>query len=354
LRHLCLMKITKPKFIRNERSLSLQLNKKLAGRRFVLLTDENVSEHCIPMLANFLHENQPLDIIEVESGEVSKSPEVCIQLWNHFIELGLSKSDLVVCLGGGSICDLGGFVATTFKRGMPFIFLPTTLLAMTDASIGGKNGVDSLDVKNVIGTISQPETILIYPPFYLTQDKRQYLSGLSEVVKHAVIAGGDFWTEVKSIRPDDGSISVDLLRQSVEVKYSIVKQDLYERDLRRVLNFGHTIGHAIESACMKNSEPLEHGIAVAAGMLVEAELAIQLKMASSEELVDLKKLIRNWFGAFWTQMPNWDQIAIFLEQDKKTKAKKNVFILPFSIGCVEIVEGVPLEVVKSAYNQSFI
>ncbi len=307
----------------------------------------------MPLLAVFLQNHQPLDIIEVEPGEVSKSPEVCIQLWDHFIELGLNKTDVVVCLGGGSVCDLGGFVAKTYKRGIPVLFLPTTLLAMTDASIGGKNGVDSLDVKNVIGTISQPEAILVYPSFYETLTRRQYVSGLAEVVKHAVISGGELWNDVKTMLSNEHSISLEILKRSAEFKYSIVKQDPFEKDLRRILNFGHTIGHAIESACMNRADQLEHGIAVAAGMLVETELAIRLKLGEKKELDEVKEFIRSGFQDYWIEMPRWNEISPFLEQDKKIKAKKNVFALPFSIGRLEIVEQVPVGDVEKAYNQFF-
>ncbi len=347
------MKITKPKFLASERALCTQLQKQLAGRRFVLLTDENVSEHCLPRFGEFLQNNQPLDIIEVEAGEGSKSPEVCIQLWNHFIELGLKKSDVLVCVGGGSISDLGGFVASTFKRGMSFLFIPTTLLSMTDAAIGGKNGVDSMDVKNVIGTFAQPEAIFIHPAFCETLQEIQYLSGFAEVIKHAVISGGALWNEVKAANPKKEPMSMAALKLSVEVKYSIVKKDPFEANVRRVLNFGHTVGHAIESACLGMGSPIEHGLAVAAGMLVETELAIQLERGNRAEQEILMEFIRMSYGEGWPQMPRWSQIVAFLEHDKKVKSKKNVFALPFFIGSVEIMEEISVSQIERAYNQVF-
>jgi 3-dehydroquinate synthase len=347
------MRITKPNFVKTERALCNLLKKKLRNRRFVILTDETVQELCMPRLMDFLQEDSPLDIVEVEAGEGAKSPEVCLHLWNHLLELGITKTDVLVCVGGGSITDLGGFIAATFKRGIPCIFIPTTLLAMTDASIGGKNGVDSLEVKNVIGTIVQPESIIIFPQFCVTQERRQFLSGMAEVIKHAIIEGGDLWEEILQLPTDLTLLSDSILRKSVASKCSIVAKDLYELDLRRVLNLGHTIGHAIESACLKRATPLEHGLAIAAGLLVEIKLAIQLKLTNHETLRDAEKILLRWFDSEFVTLPLWEDIEAFLMHDKKVNEKKMMFALPISVGNVQIVNVENKLNVELSYNQVF-
>jgi len=345
------MKITKPKIVRSEAVLGAQLAKQIDGRRYVLLTDEVVSELCLPVIGEFVAANEPLDIIEVESGEKCKAPEICLHLWNHFIELGLNKTDVIVCLGGGSITDLGGFLSSTYKRGIACIFIPTTLLAMTDAALGGKNGINSLDVKNVIGTIVQPEAIFIYSRFCETLSRTHFLSGMAEVIKHGAISGSDLWSAFQSLPTDSKSIPTNVLKQSIAVKLSIVQLDPHEKGVRRLLNFGHTIGHAVESAVMQRGKSIEHGIAVAFGMLVEAEVAVQLKLAEANALLEFSSIIKKWYAQEWENLPLWEEISPFLVHDKKRIGEKNVCVLPLSIGNVQIVDDVPLSVIQIAYNQ---
>jgi 3-dehydroquinate synthase len=348
------MKIARPQFVRSISALSKLLQKQLSGRRYILLTDENVGEVCMPQLGDFLAECPPLDVIEVEPGELCKSHEVAIQLWKHLIELEISKSDVLVCLGGGSVTDLGGFVAATFKRGTPVIFIPTTLLAMTDAAIGGKNGIDLLDVKNAIGTISQPEAVMVYPGFCDTLSFRKWISGFAEIVKHGVIVGGELWNELRAIPVGSRVIPVHVLKQSVMVKHAIVREDPLEKDRRMELNFGHTIGHAIESAYMQKGNSIEHGYAVAMGMMVEGRLAVNEGFLSSNEGKEIIDLIRAWFEKSMPTFPQFDEIRSFLGQDKKIKLKKNILFLPHSLGVMKKTQFSSLEKIEYAYNQSFI
>jgi 3-dehydroquinate synthase len=345
------MKITKPKFAASEKALIKLLERQLNGRRYVLLTDEVVSENCLSRLAQLVIENKPLDIIEVEPGESGKTPEVCLHLWNHLIELEVGKGDVLVCIGGGSITDLGGFIASTYKRGMGCVFVPTTLLAMTDAAIGGKNGLDSLEVKNVIGTIVQPEAILIYAGFCSTLSNTQFLSGMAEVYKHGVIAGGQLWNALESLNLYNQLVPSRLLKKSIALKLSIVKKDPYEYNLRRLLNFGHTIGHAIESAAMKAGRPIEHGIAVAFGMLVEWNVAIRTQSASNSDFERFQELMIRVFVSEWSNVPTWDKIEPYLRHDKKIIGEKNVLALPFFFGNVQIVDTVSVSHLQRSYNQ---
>jgi len=346
------MKIARPRFVRTTSDLSKLLAKCLDGRRYVLLTDENVGEACLPRIGDFLAQYAPLDVIEVEPGEQCKSAEVCMQLWSHFLDLEVTKSDVLVCLGGGSLTDLGGFVAATFKRGLPVIFIPTTLLGMTDAAIGGKNGIDFQEVKNAIGVISQPEEVLIFPGFCDTLSSRQWFSGIAEVVKHGVIARGDFWNELKALSFDTRQLPLKLLRRSVMVKHSIVREDPFEKSRRMELNFGHTIGHAIESVCMQKGSVIEHGFAVVMGMIVEVRLAVNVKFLSPNEAEEITILLYSRFGELLPPFPNFEEIRPFLHHDKKVASKKHVLFLPSTLGEMKKLALPGLAEFEIAYNQS--
>jgi 3-dehydroquinate synthase len=345
------MKITKPKFVSSMKALAGALSKQLSGRRYVILTDETVGELCLPQLIEALGDNSPLDIIEVESGEACKSPEVCFHLWSHLLELEFTKSDVLVCLGGGSVSDLGGFVAATYKRGLAFIVMPTTLLSMTDAAIGGKNGVDLLNVKNAIGTIVQPEAVLVYPDFCSTLSDAQFLSGMAEVIKHGIIAGGELWSMLRSLSPQVREIPLQLLRCSVDAKLSIVREDPLEKGRRKVLNFGHTIGHAIESAALHDDNAIEHGVAVAMGMMVEIKLAERLGLISSNDTLEITQVLQAWYIDVLPNFPVWKKVEPFLSHDKKVEHKKNVYALPLSVGCFEIVYAEAATDVQVVYNE---
>jgi 3-dehydroquinate synthase len=345
------MKITRPKFLPSVDSLCAALQKQLAGRRFVLLTDEVVGEHCMPSLSSFISVCPPLDIIEVESGESCKSAEVCFQLWSHLLELEFSKKDVLICLGGGAICDLGGFIAATYKRGIPCIFIPTTLLAMTDASVGGKNGIDIESVKNAIGTILQPEAILVYMGFCNTLPQNQYLSGMAEVIKHGIIEGGHLWELLNSLSPEAYLLDLTILKKSVDVKLGIVRRDVQEKSLRKILNFGHTIGHAIESVAIESGQAIEHGIAVSVGMLVESHYSMSIGKLRTSDFNSIFNLIVKWCGHHYPDLPTWEKILPYIRNDKKVESKKNVLYLPIFLGCFEIFEVSVQDSMQLSYNE---
>jgi 3-dehydroquinate synthase len=349
--HLCEVKITRPRFVRTINALGKALSNQLGTRRYVLLTDETVGEVCLPLLSEFIGFNAPIDIIEVESGEACKAPEVCMQLWSHLLQLGITKSDVLVCLGGGSVTDLGGFIGATYKRGVSVVFIPTTVLAMTDAAIGGKNGIDFEGVKNAVGTIIQPESVLVYTGFKDTLTELQYLSGFAEIVKHGIIGGNPLWEDLAKCINKGRFLDERLLRKSVDVKLKIVSKDPFEKGDRRLLNVGHTIGHAIESAFMNNDQSIEHGIAVAMGMQVELKLSQHLKLINERDASSITKVIQEWFGDVLPPYPNWDQIEAFLMHDKKTNSKKILLPLPISFGHVEIIDFGQWKTMKVVYSQ---
>jgi 3-dehydroquinate synthase len=345
------MKITQPTFIQSEKKLSSGLAKQLSGRRFVILTDEHVNTFCVPRLSEFLSDYSPLDIIEVESGEAAKAPEVVLQLWSHLIDLSVTKSDVLVCMGGGSITDLGGFVGATYKRGIPTIFIPTTLLAMTDAALGGKNGIDLGDIKNVIGTIVQPEAVLVFPSFCESLPMQLVKSGVAEVLKHAMIQGGEFWSRVELTANLMDFTRTGILRESARVKMKIVAKDERESGLRKILNFGHSIGHAVESAARNMGKPIEHGIAVAFGMQVELMYARTIGLLEEIDHLKMSARISDIFGSDFAQMPKWSEIESFIAHDKKAGPDGLTVYIPQALGIFKPVKVSQMDKLQHAYNQ---
>jgi 3-dehydroquinate synthase len=293
----------------------------------------------------------PVDIIEVESGEACKHYEVVGELWKHLLELNITRFDVIICVGGGSITDLGGFIASTYKRGIPFIFIPSTLLAMTDASIGGKNGIDLMGVKNAIGGINQPEAIFIFKPFLDTLPEAQMYSGMAEIIKHGVIQGGEFWERLKGESSSRIRVSDNILKLSIDVKLSIVKKDLHESNLRKVLNFGHTIGHALESWFLGKEKPIEHGIAVAMGMIIESALAAEMGLLVRKDLSAIHSVIMDGLGLETFPIPTWSEVSLFLKKDKKFNHDTMLFALPMGIGNVAPSVAVEERLVELVYSQ---
>jgi 3-dehydroquinate synthase len=345
------MKIPSPKFARSAARLGEMLEKQLSGRRFIILTDETAGSLCVPQLLESMSDNQPIDIIEVDSGEACKQYEVAVELWKHLLDLQITRYDVVICVGGGAITDLGGFIASTYKRGMPFIFIPTTLMAMTDAAIGGKNGIDLLDIKNAIGTINQPEALFIFKPFLESLPHRQYLSGMAEVIKHGVICGGELWQGLNELPWRDGNLPDSVLKSSINTKLKIVRADVYETGLRSTLNFGHTIGHAIESCFMASNEPIEHGLAVANGMLIESTLAAEMGLLSTRDLNSITSLILKLIGTQELQLPVWTAVHPFLSHDKKSTHHELIMALPKGIGAVIPKVVVSKELLNDVYDR---
>ena len=328
------MKITAPKFARSASRLGEMLEKQLSGRRFFILTDENAGSLCVSQLSEFIAANQPIDIIEVDSGEACKQYEVAIELWKHLLDLQITRYDVMVCVGGGAISDLGGFIASTYKRGIPFIFVPTTLMAMTDAAIGGKNGIDLMSVKNAVGTINQPMAVFIYKPFLESLPSGQFLSGMAEVIKHGVIRGGELWQRLDEMPSGDMNLSDSVLKLSIATKLAIVRADVYETGVRKTLNFGHTVGHAIESWFLAENRPVDHGLAVAKGMLIESALAADMGLLGSSDLHSITAVVSRLVDLEILQLPPWTAVQPFFTHDKKSTHHELIMALPKSLGNV--------------------
>ena len=292
----------------------------LAARNYpgwVVIVDANTRQHCWPRLAPFL-EGHPHVLIEVPAGEVSKNLDTCQHVWREMFRAGVTRRWCCLNLGGGVVTDMGGFCASTFKRGMDFVQIPTTLLSQVDASVGGKLGIDFFDVKNSIGVFADPRAVWVDTAFLRTLPPREVRSGFAEIIKHALIASPEQWAEVRAIDPSDHAWD-DLLARSVDIKRRVVLEDPYERGLRKSLNFGHTIGHAIESYFLDTDDHLLHGEAIAAGMIAESWLSVRLAGLPETDLRNITDYLLRTYGHQPIPPAAFPELLATMGQDKKNE-----------------------------------
>jgi len=286
-----------------------------------ILVDENTKEFCLPLLFDL----KKSVIIEIESGEENKNLDTCNLIWKELTKNSFDRNSLLINLGGGVIGDMGGFCASTYKRGIDFIQIPTSLLAMVDASVGGKLGVDFNDLKNQVGLFSNPKSVIINPKFLETLAENELRSGFAEVVKHALIVDKNLWEHLKN-NPFQDLDWEEIIETSVQIKNKIVISDPKEKGERKKLNFGHTFGHAIESYYLQKGTPILHGEAIFMGIILESELS----SLSVSEKNDIKNYILSNFGLPYT--PPKSDLLNFLRNDKKNKEEKINFSLLNTIG----------------------
>lgn len=300
--------------------------------RYVILCDENTVQYCLPIITYHCEMLQHADIIEIESSESNKTIETASQIWLTLIENNFDKNTLIINLGGGVVSDLGGFVAALYKRGIDFINIPTTLLAMADASVGGKTGIDFGNVKNSLGTITQPKAVFIYTDFLNSLPKSHYQNGLAEVYKMALIKSKELWTNLKT-----NKLSVEeMILQSVTLKNAIVKKDPFDKGIRKTLNFGHTIGHAIEAHLLGTKHELLHGEAIVIGMIAETWLSHQKKLISKAELEQIVTVLKNTFVPKKIAKARFNQIIELTQNDKKNSQQAITCSLLNKIGDYKI------------------
>ncbi|WP_310556605.1 3-dehydroquinate synthase [Flavobacterium sp.] len=306
--------------------------------KIFIIVDENSNELCLPNVLPQIETTAEIEIIELESGEENKTIETCVQIWNVLIELGADRKSLVINLGGGVITDMGGFIAATFKRGIPFINIPTTLLSMVDAAVGGKNGVDLGGLKNQIGTITNPELIVIDSRFLETLPQNQLRSGLAEMLKHGLIAEKSHWEKFKNYAEISFENFDILIAESIEIKNKIVTEDPTENGIRKALNFGHTIGHAIETYFLENEtkKTLLHGEAIAAGIIMESYISLDKKLITLEEFSEIKTTLNSIFETIEINENEHQNIIKLLIHDKKNEYGKVQFALLNGIGNCKI------------------
>ena len=291
-----------------------------------VLVDENTRRYCYPKVKDQLPNHH---VFEVQGGEERKNLETCKFLWQQFTDAHLDRHSLLLVLGGGVLGDMGGFCAATFKRGMDFCLLPTTLLSMADASIGGKTGVDFGTLKNHIGTFAMPTATWIYPNFLKTLPEAELRSGFAEVIKHSLISDQKMWETIrrKSLQQQDWT---KLIRHSVGFKSTVVRKDPLEDGVRKILNYGHTVGHALEGYYLNSSKRLLHGEAIAAGMVIEAQIAFLKKLLKASDMTAIARYILSIFGKI--DVPPTEKLLPAVSQDKKNRGKEILMALPNPIG----------------------
>jgi len=298
--------------------------------KLFFLVDSTTEELCLPIVLKNLPSVTSYDIITIDPGEENKNIDFCIGIWKMLLDFEADRNCLLINVGGGVVTDMGSFAAATFKRGIAFVQVPTTLLAQVDASVGGKTGIDMDEVKNCIGTFTQPKAVVIDPIFLKTLSERQLVSGFAEMIKHGLIADSVELDNLKKITPKN--ISIDSIEQSIRIKNEIVKADPEEKGPRKILNFGHTIGHAIESYFLQSKSPLLHGEALAMGMYCETYLSQKYHSLTETEAGEIYQLLKTIFPLVAIPEAAVSDLLNFMKQDKKNLGDQIGFALLDNIG----------------------
>lgn len=322
--------------------------------KIVVITDTNVKK----LLKNILnHLPYNVYIIIIPAGERVKSIKYVSKIWEEMLRLGCDRKSLIVNFGGGAVLDVGGFAASTYMRGIDFLNIPTTLLAQVDASIGGKTGIDFAGIKNLIGTFNQPKAVIIDIQTLATLPKREFISGFAEIMKHGLSRDRKYFEKVTSKHPLEFSQDelIDIIQRSCEIKAEIVEADETENGLRKLLNFGHTIGHAIEALSLETNRPLLHGEAVGIGMLAEAKISRLLDMISASELEQIKQSLQNAGLPISFEHIQIDKVTEKMQSDKKNEKGKVNFTLLEGIGKAvydqNVSKNVIIEAIKYIQNK---
>ncbi|MBB6610893.1 3-dehydroquinate synthase [Pontibacter sp. Tf4] len=305
-----------------------ELGELLRNRAFskvAVLVDENTLHHCYPLVKPHLPAH---DLIQIQSGEAHKTLQTCEHIWQRMTDLNLDRWSVLVNLGGGVIGDMGGFCAAVFKRGLYFVQVPTTLLAQVDASVGGKTGIDFHGLKNHIGVYKEPVGVFIDPGFLQTLPQREIKSGYAEIIKHWLIADGEMFLAQRHIGLFTENWE-ELIRHSVDIKAAVVEADPLEAGYRKILNFGHTIGHAVESYLLqKPGRELLHGEAIAIGMLCETYLSVKKELLSKEALDKIETfLVSVYEKVVFTEEDIQAMSHLALQDKKNTGATINCTLL---------------------------
>ncbi len=300
--------------------------------KIVLVTDKHIEKLLLKQMPQFLPQNS--EVIVMPIGERSKTIDTVEEIWRELLDLHCDRKTLVINMGGGVILDMAGFAASTFMRGLDFINIPTTLLSQVDASVGGKTGVNFLEVKNLIGTFNQPKAVIIDVALLQTLSERDFIAGFGEVIKTGAIADKKLFEFVSSKKPKEFSQKelVSIVEKTIKIKTQIVEKDQKETSLRKLLNFGHTIGHAIEILSQTTDNPLLHGEAVAIGMVAEAQIAVEknlLKQSTFDELI--KKILHAGLPVKTLNIKTND-IVEKMQTDKKNEKGNIKFTLLKRIG----------------------
>jgi 3-dehydroquinate synthase len=317
-----------------------------------ILCDTNTNIDCVPFFLANIDIEIAYDILEIDPGEESKNLDICLGLWETLSEYGADRKSVIINIGGGVVTDLGGFVASTFKRGIDFINIPTSLLAMVDASIGGKTGIDLGSLKNQIGVINTPELIIVDTSFLSTLPQLEMRSGLAEMLKHGLIYDEKYWDKIQDLSKSTIEDLDELIYESIIIKKTIVEQDPKEQGVRKTLNYGHTLGHAIESYFMdnENKERLLHGEAIAIGIVLANYLSVKYCGFSEEKSIAIKRVIKAIYGHVEFNNADYASIIELLKYDKKNEHGNINFVLLEAIGKPKIDCVVENEAILEAFQ----
>ena len=304
-----------------------------------VLTDQNTATHVWPLVKVESKLLSDARLITISAGDSNKNLDSAAHIWKSLIKGNATRNSAMICLGGGMITDIGGFTASTFKRGIKFINMPTTLLSAVDAAVGGKTGINFNGLKNEVGVFSPASHVIISTRFFSTLPHSELLSGYAEMLKHGLIDAPGTFHKLLDNDPGetDRSLMLELLKASVEVKRRIVATDPYEKGIRRALNLGHTAGHALESMAMKKGAPVPHGYAVAWGCIIELILSHTHCGFPSAELRNAARYIFRHYGVPEISCSDYPEILEFMHHDKKNISSDSInFTMLSNIGQVKI------------------
>tara|TARA_S200000501_G_scaffold24187_1_gene20927 strand:- start:5537 stop:6631 length:1095 start_codon:yes stop_codon:yes gene_type:complete len=326
--------------------------------KILILTDDNTKDNCLDIfISSITYKNDEVSKLiksrlfyySVKPGENSKNIDTSIEIWKFLTHNRFKRSDLIINLGGGMITDLGGFVASTFMRGIKFVNVPTTLLGMVDASIGGKTGIDFREIKNIIGVFEFAKIILVDYRFLYTLNKRQKTAGYAEMIKHSLISKKSEFDLITKIN-DVENIPYELIYQSIIAKVNIIDVDPFESKIRKNLNYGHTLGHAIESYFLSIGRDLLHGEAVAIGIILESYLSY-LKTGFDYEIANkIKSYINTLFEIKKFSDTDISEIISLLKHDKKNSSDKPMFVLLENLGKPLVNQAVTEKEIEDAFK----
>ena len=319
--------------------------------RLFVLADETTARLCLPLLQNVFSVCNA-EIITIQTDDTQKNIETLTQVWTFLSQYGATRRSLLINVGGGMVTDLGGFAASTFKRGISFVNIPTTLLAMVDASVGGKTGINLNGLKNEVGTFCNAKQVIIDASFLHTLDHKNLCSGFAEMLKHGLLHTRESWAELLTFdlyKPNLKQLQ-NLINKSVEVKRHIVREDPHEIGIRKALNLGHTAGHAIESLAMIENKPVLHGYAVAWGLVCELYLSCKHLDFPHDIMLQTTQFIKQNYGVFTFNCTQYDRLYELMTHDKKNSDGAINFTLLGGIGDIRINQNAPAEMITEALD----
>lgn len=319
--------------------------------KIFILTDQTTHDMCLPKLQNFLCLKGAQSIV-IKAGDTNKTLDSLAEVWTALSQGGATRHSLMINLGGGMVTDLGGFAASTFKRGIDFINIPTTLLAMVDASVGGKTGINFGGLKNEIGVFSDSKFVIINTQFLDTLDHDNICSGYAEMLKHGLISDNKHWAELVGFnlaQPDLAQLQ-RMVAESIKVKERIVTEDPHEHGIRKALNLGHTVGHALESFAMKHGRPVLHGYAVAYGMVCELYLSARKTGFPTNKMHQTVRFILDHYGRLPYTCDDYPELLELMRHDKKNTSGIINFTLLGGIGDIRINQTATKEEIEEALD----